>query len=177
MKRSCAAWGEIVVKRPALSSILLFCGLLAFSARPSTAQLTGHDEGEEWIEEGRQELCLFLGISSKESEAGFSVGLDYEYRLSRLFGIGALAEYTGADFRDGLLGVTFTWHAWQELKLVGAPSVEIDPAERSDAFVFRLGGEYAIPVRSGIEIAPALYFDISSEDLTVVAGAGVAKGF
>ena len=128
-------------------------------------------------EEGRHELGLFLGITTKEGETGVSVGLDYEYRLSRLFGIGGVAEYTGADFREGLLGVPFYWHAWKELKLVAAPAVEIEPAERSSAFVVRLGGEYGFSVRSGIEIAPALYFDVSSEDVAVVVGAAIARSF
>ena len=165
------------MRLPVICSVLLLGGLLAFSAQPAMAQEAEHENGEEWAEEGRHELGLFLGITTKEGETGVSVGLDYEYRLSRLFGIGGVAEYTGADFREGLLGVPFYWHAWKELKLVAAPAVEIEPAERSGEFVVRLGGEYGFPVRSGTEIAPALYFDVSSEDVAVVVGATVATSF
>ena len=165
------------MRLPVIFRVLLLGGLLALSAQPAMTQEAEHEKGEEWAEEGRHELGLFLGITSKEGDTGVSVGLDYEYRLSRLFGIGGVAEYTGADFREGLLGVPFYWHAWKELKLVAAPAVEIEPAERSSDFVVRLGGEYGFPVRSGIEIAPALYFDVSSEDVAVVVGATVATSF
>ena len=165
------------MRLPVILCVLLLGGLLALSAQPAMTQEAEHEKGEEWAEEGRHELGLFLGITTKEGDTGISVGLDYEYRLSRLFGIGGVAEYTGADFREGLLGVPFYWHAWRELKLVAAPSVEIEPAERSGEFVVRLGGEYGFPVRSGIEIAPALYFDVSSEDVAVVVGATVATSF
>jgi hypothetical protein len=84
---------------------------------------------------------------------------------------------SGADFREGLVGVPFYWHAWKELKLVAAPTFEIEPAERSSEFVVRVGGEYGFSVQSRLEIAPALYFDVSSEDVALVVGAAVASSF
>ena len=165
------------MKNKAIGCVVAVCTLLALAAQPVMTQEAEGENGAEWAEEGRHELGLFLGVTDKEGETGISVGLDYEYRLNRLFGIGGVAEYTGADFREGLLGVPFYWHAWKELKLVAAPAVEIEPAERSGWFVVRVGGEYGFPLRSGIEIAPALYFDVSSEDVAVVVGATVATSF
>ena len=34
----------------------------------------------------------------------------------------------------GIVAASFNWHAWKELKLLGAPGVEIDRADGSDAF-------------------------------------------
>lgn len=168
---------KIGTRRPLICTVLVLWCVLTLTALPVMAQEAAEDKSDESVEEGRHELGAFLGISIKEDDSGISVGVDYEYRLSRLFGIGAVAEYTGADFREGLLGVPFYWHAWRELKLVAAPAVEIEPAERSGWFVVRLGGEYGFPVRPGVDIAPALYIDLSSEDVAVVVGASVATGF
>jgi hypothetical protein len=152
-------------------------GLIALSAQPACTQETKPEQGEEWADEGRHELGLFLGITVKEGDTGFSLGLDYEYRISRRFGIGGLVEYTGADFRDGVVGVPLYWHPWKELKLVAAPGVEIQPAERDSEFLVRAGAEYGFALRRGFEIAPALYFDFTADDIAMVVGAAVAKSF
>ena len=60
--------------------------------------------------EERHELGLFLGGTHRGSENGFAAGLDYEYRISPLFGFGGLIEFTGGDIRDGVLGFPFFFH-------------------------------------------------------------------
>ena len=61
-----------------------------------------------------------LGVTDSDGDKGFSVGLDYERRLSRGFGIGGVIEYTGNDYRYGLVAASFKWHPWKELKLFAA---------------------------------------------------------
>lgn len=44
-------------------------------------------------------ISIFGGYSSDfKKDNGFKLGLEYEYRLSRLFGIGGMLDFTGADF-------------------------------------------------------------------------------
>jgi len=165
------------MKNKAIGCVVAVCTLLALAAQPVMAQEAEGEEAAEWAEKGRHELGLFLGVADQEGDTGISVGLDYEYRLSRRFGIGGLLEFTGADFRDGVAGVPFYWHPWRELKLLAAPGVNIEPADREGEFLVRVGAEYGFGIRRGFEIAPALNFDIASDDVTVVAGAAIARSF
>jgi hypothetical protein len=96
------------MKNKAIGCVVAVCTTLALAAQPVMAQEAEGEDAAEWAEEGRHELGVFLGITDKKSDTGFSVGLDYEYRLSRMFGIGGLLEYTGSDFRDGIVAVPFT---------------------------------------------------------------------
>jgi hypothetical protein len=157
----------------------LGCALLSLALGSGLGDCRAAEEQQdpEWAEEGRNELALFLGGARSGDENGFSVGLDYERRLNRRFGIGGVAESTGGDFRDGIVGIPLCWHPWKELKLLAAPGVEFAPSERSDEFLVRFGGEYGFDIGKGFEIAPSLYFDFTREERTVVLGASFAKRF
>jgi hypothetical protein len=161
----------------AIGCVVAVCTTLALAAQPVMAQETEGEDAVEWAEEGRHELGLFLGVTDKKGDTGFSVGLDYEYRLSEMFGIGGFLEYTGSDFRDGIVGVPFYVHPWKELKLVAAPGVEIEAEDGSESFLVRVGAEYGFGIGRGFEIAPALYLDFTSEDVAIVAGAAIARSF
>ena len=88
--------------------IVGLCASLALGPQPVRAagEETTQGESEEWAEEGLNDLGLFLGVTHAYGESGFSVGLDYERRLSRRFGIGGVIEYTDNDFRDGIAAVS-----------------------------------------------------------------------
>jgi hypothetical protein len=151
--------------------------LLALAAQPVWAE-TESEEAAEWAEEGRHGLGLFLGVTAKEGDAGPSTGIDYEYRLNEMFGIGGVLELTFADFREGIAGVPIYWHAWRELKLVVAPGIEFTPPlDGTGEFLLRVGGEYGFGAPRGFDIAPALYFDFTSKAAAYVFGATVAKTF
>jgi hypothetical protein len=69
--------------------------MLSIVAVPVLAGESGAGDREkpEWAEEGRNEIAIFLGVTeAQDFERGFSVGVEYERRLSRLVGIGAAAE-------------------------------------------------------------------------------------
>ena len=127
-------------------------------------------------EESRNELGWFLGAAFSEGESAASIGIDYERRLSRRFGVGGLAEYTGGDFRDGILGVPFTWHVRRELKVYAAAGMEFDRGGE-DFFLIRLGAGYGFDLGKGLEVAPAVNIDFTSEETTLVLGASLAWGF
>ena len=167
------------LRSTSIGCIVCLCVLLALAPKPIRAadDEAAQGEAEEWAEEGFNDLSLFLGVTSADGENGFSVGLDYERRLSRGFGIGGVIEYTGSDFRDGIAAVSFNWHPWKELKVLAAPGVEVERADGSDAFLFRIGAEYGIAIGRGFEVAPALNFDFTSDDTAVVYGVSFAKSF
>jgi hypothetical protein len=155
------------------------CALLALAPQPIRAagDESAQDKGEEWAEDGRNDLSLFLGVTDSDGDKGFSVGLDYERRFSRGFGIGGVIEYTGNDYRDGVVAASFNWHAWKELKLLAAPGMEIDRANDRGRFLLRIGAEYGFAIGKGFEIAPALNFDFTSDENSVVYGLSFARTF
>jgi hypothetical protein len=158
--------------------------LIAFAALAVTQPLVwaGEDDSgdgsrPEWAEDGNNEVAVFVGVTDVAGDAGGSLGLDYEYRFTRIFGLGATAEYTAADLREWLFAVSFNFHVWKELKIFGAPGVEIETEDGTDSFVFRVGVEYGFDIGRGWEAAPALNFDITSEDTAIVIGVGFGRHF
>jgi hypothetical protein len=131
----------------------------------------------EWAEDGHNELAVFVGITDVAGDAGGSLGLDYEYRFTRVFGLGATAEYTAANLREWLFAASFNFHVWKELKIIGAPGVETETEDGTDSFVFRVGVEYGFDIGRGWEAAPALNFDMTSEDTAIVLGVGFGRHF
>ena len=98
--------------------------------------------------------------------------------MSRLFGVGAVAEWTSGDIREGVLAGAVHWHAWRELTFLVALGVEFTPSDRSDEFLVRLGAEYGVPIgETGYEFAPGFDVDFSGEEVTLVVGAIVARSF
>ena len=162
-----------------IGCFVCLCVLLPLAPQPIRAagDESAQGKAEEWAEEGRNDLGLFLGVTDSDGDTGFSVGLDYERRLSRGFGIGGVIEYTGNDYRDGIVAASFNWHAWKELKLLAAPGVEVNRADGSDAFLFRIGAEYGFAIGKGFEIAPALNFDFTSDETSVVYSLSFARKF
>jgi len=130
---------------------------------------------DDWAEEGKNELGIYLGVSESGGDEGFSVGIDYERRLSLRFGVGGTIEHTGADFRENIIVVSFDWHPWKELKLFAAPGLEIEDGE--NGALLRLGIEYGIGIGKGFSIAPGVAYDITEDEDTTVIGAVFTKKF
>ena len=162
-----------------IGCFVCLCVLLPLAPQPIRAagDESAQGKGEEWAEEGRNDLALFLGVTDSDGDKGFSVGLDYERRLSHRFGIGGVIEYTGNDYRYGLVAASFNWHAWKELKLLAAPGMEIDRSNDRGRFLLRIGAEYGFAIGKGFEIAPALNFDLTSDETSVVYGLSFARKF
>ncbi|MDH3744352.1 MAG: hypothetical protein OES47_04535 [Acidobacteriota bacterium] len=147
-----------------------------------------HSAEHEEHEFHRHHVSVFLGVTDGEvtidsgpgpvtvkDEQAFTVGLDYEYRLTRRWGIGALVDYAGKDFRTSVLGVPVFIHASERLKLVLAPGIEEREHEGSE-FMVRAGLEYEFEV-GGISVAPAVNLDFVDDEETLVYGLSVGKGF
>ena len=163
--------------RRLFSGVLLLVALLS-GTQAWAESVQGADEAvPEWARDGRNEMAIYVGITSAGGDHGPSLGLDYEYRFSRLFGLGGTIEWTGADLRDGLAVVSFDWHVWKEMKVFIAPGVEIEHVDAGDLFVVRLGIEYGFDIGRGWEAAPGLIFDFTSEDTAVVVGVAFGTKF
>lgn len=142
----------------------------------------------------RHHLSVFLGVTDGEvekhagagveSEGGsvtvedqraFTVGLDYEYRLNRRWGVGALIDWAGKDFRSWVFGVPLVLHPKGGWKLLLAPGVE-DSEEEDSEFLIRAGVMYDFEV-GGYSIAPALNVDLVDGEEVLVYGVNIGRGF
>ena len=129
--------------------LALAAALSLVASQPVTAQDEEEPEGEvpEWLAEGRNIVGGFLGLTTSDGETGPSIGFDYEYRRSLKFGIGGMLEYTGANFREGIVAFAFYWHPQGRLRLTGATGIDIQRDDKNDEFLIRLGGTARITHR------------------------------
>ncbi|MFT5049412.1 MAG: hypothetical protein ACI8QZ_000805 [Chlamydiales bacterium] len=174
------------------SSMVVVLALLAVSCvtsggsplRPvprGSAVEEGHDENHEdaHVENhgaGAQALNLFVGGSSDIGDAdGFTIGLDYEYRLSHRWGIGGFAESVSGLNRSLSLGLQAYWHAVGELILVAGPGVE----RRGDEWepIARVGGFYEFPIGDGWILSPGVFYDITPNEDLLIYGLNLGFGF
>jgi hypothetical protein len=178
--------------------ILLVIG--CFGARAS-AQEHGEEHGAEHEvgehaehEFHRHHFSVFLGVTDGEvekeavvgteseraavvveDEEAFTLGLDYEYRLNRRWGVGALIDFAGGDFRSWVAGMPVFLHPGRGWKLLLAPGVE-DKEDEDGEFLVRVGVLYDFEV-GRFTIAPALQVDFVDDEEVLVYGVNIGKGF
>ena len=73
--------------------------------------------------------------------------------------------------------MSFNFHVWKELKVFVATGAEIELADGGDDFLVRLGIEYAFDIGGKWEAAPAVNFDVTSDEDTIVIGVGFGRKF
>ena len=123
----------------------------------------------------RNVLGVFLGSNHHgRRDNDPALGIDYERRISRRFGIGALAEHAFGSEEFSVYAVPVSMH-FGRWKAYIAPGVE-DSREHGAEFLWRIGGEYGFDV-GPIEIAPQLNLDIVDSEAVWVVGVVFAKGF
>jgi hypothetical protein len=139
----------------------------------------GARHGEEGAHHGEHEfhrhhVSIFVGDSNERGEDAFTLGLDYEYRLSKLFGIGALVDFADEPLDTAVVGVPFFFHATPHLKLLVAPGLEHE--HEGDEFLVRLGVIYDFEV-GRYTISPAVNVDFVDEEEVWVYGLNFGRGF
>jgi len=149
------------------AAVLIFAALFLNSAVYAAESEDGREQNE---------VGLFLGGSHHSDENGFSVGLDYEHRISDIFGVGALVEYTTEDFDSWVLAAPVFIHPYMGLRLLAAPGFE--NRESENKFLVRVGIAYQIPVAKGVSITPEYNVDfITNGEKVHVYGVSVGIGF
>jgi hypothetical protein len=85
---------------------------------------------EDWTESPNH-LGVFVGATSGGSSSGdgrdyaaFTVGFDYERRLSQLWGVGLMADWSFGDRREYILAVPVFLHPGSNFRFHLAPGVE-----------------------------------------------------
>ena len=151
-----------------LTTALLLLLLNSALATAQEADPAPHGPDEHQAEHHANHVALFAGASTLTGETpeggsgtAFTLGLDYERRLSRWFGLGLLTDFVlGGTGRAALLGVPLLVHPVGGLGLTLAPGVEFEKEEAEELearssgaeeahtsthFAFRLGAILFVP--------------------------------
>lgn len=179
--------------------LALVTTIVAVAASPTVSVAQEHGaEGEE-AEEAfhKNHLSLFTGgtteSSDGETSTSFSLGLDYERRVSRLIGLGLGGELVfGGDDREALAGLYFILHPAGGLVLAAGPGLELAKEGHAEGEVeaqqeesgtethagLRVGIVYEFEVGHRYSIAPSIYTDfIEGKEPTFVWGLAFGVGF
>ena len=130
---------------------ILVMALLLFVLLPGN--IWGQEEKE--APEGKSDISLFLGASSSSNETAFTIGIDYQYRISRVFGVGAILDYAGGDFKSTLVAPALFMHV-KKLSFTLAPGAEFSDDET--IMVLRVGASYEFEL-SRFSISPSIFYD------------------
>ena len=103
-------------RRPRLLPLLLLMMSVPLAvgttdARAALSEEEGHEEQGHEGGHHRNHVALFLGITHEGEENGFTVGIDYERRITARIGVGAIFDYASGDFRTTVLGAAAFYRA------------------------------------------------------------------
>ncbi len=147
----------------------------------------GHSLAPEFQGDRPHHLSALIGQTEVDGEgSGFTVGADYEYRLNRRLGLGAVAEVAFGEVDAGTLLAVADIHLVKGLALQTGPGVEwlreeahegedeaFESPDREAQFVYRVGLPYEFELgEEGFTLSPQLHYDLvpgSGEDAVVFA--------
>lgn len=137
-------------------------------------------EAEIWEEKCHHLTLLALGTHEYEdSVTAATLGIDYEYRFSRLLGAGFVAEYALEDIEATTILAVADLHVWRAFVIQVGPGVAIvteqDEPTRTE-FAFRTGVIYEIEL-GRLTITPQLHYDYTTGKDGIVFGSGIGWRF
>lgn len=137
-----------------------------------------HEATEEHGEHGGHEfhknhIAVFLGATEAEEHHGekgnpdFTIGIDYERRLSKLFGIGGMIDWVAEGNREYLIGVPVFLHVGKGGKFQLVPAYHQVRVGEEHGFVFRTAFAWDFYINK-ISLAPYIAYDfVEGQDFTV----------
>lgn len=113
------------------------------------------------------------------NETAFTIGVDYEYRINRRWGVGFVAEQAFGEIDSTTLLAVTDIHLWGGLALQIGPGVEfVDEGEQHETFAIgRIGALYELEFGDRFTISPQLHYDISSGEDAIVFGFAIGRAF
>ncbi|MEM1447530.1 MAG: hypothetical protein AAF957_03170 [Planctomycetota bacterium] len=133
-------------------------GLAACSAVPASSL---QEEEAPWIDEPHHLSVVAAGTHAADEDAP-TAGIDYEYRLNRILGVGAVAEYAFEPFNATTVLAVADIHIWRGLGIQTGPGVVLFDSEQ--LFVYRIGGLYEFELGGGMTISPQLHYEITDSE-------------
>ena len=173
----------------AAAAVILFFGAIGVADEPQHASSDPHGNGHEFH---RHHVALFLGATSGILENGhgedphahgesekrntdFSIGVDYEYRILKKLGIGALVDYAPGDLRTTVFAAGAFIRPIGSLLVIAAPGFERH--EQNRHALFRLGFGYEFDVADRFSLTPNFNIDFVNGRQVYVYGISLGTGF
>jgi len=151
--------------------------LISFTSQKAIAQIE-----VEFHENKRHHISVISGGTTifDTDETAFTLGLDYEYRINRLLGVGFVVEQAFGNIDSTTILAVTDIHLWRGLALQIGPGIEIldeetafGGEESATNFVARFGALYEVEFEGGYTLSPQIHYDASKEDALVF---GVSLG-
>ena len=139
----------------------------------------GEEHGEHFH---KNHLAMFVGSTEAEEHHGekgdpdFTLGVDYERRLSPLFGVGGMFDWVVEGRREFLVGPIGFLHPYKGLKFFAAPCYQRIREGEEDNFVFRVGTAWDFEIGK-YSLAPNVIYDFAGEHNFLVLGLTIGRGF
>jgi hypothetical protein len=127
-------------------------------------------------------IALFTGATTnfEHESTDFTLGVDYEYRFSEMFGVGLFGEIVFAEHEETLIGVPLFIHVKESpLKIVLAPGLimaEDHHGHKYEEFLFRGGLGYDIHL-DNFSITPTVNADVVDGHVSLAYGLAFGVGF
>jgi hypothetical protein len=117
----------------------------------------------------------FLGASTGSGDSGFTMGVNYERRLSELMGLGFFNDYTMGDMDRWTIGMPVFFHPYKEWRFVVAPGVQHKSGDTD--FLLRGGVGYEFKLEESWVVVPQFNLDFADGDTICVFGASIGYRF
>lgn len=125
-----------------------------------------------WQETPHHLSALMATTYTKACGNAFTLGIDYEYRLTDFLGVGVVAEYAYEDLDAYTYLIVADLHISDSLIVQVGPGVELHGNHKME--VGRIGVLYEFHI-AGITVSPQLHYDYHRNHKSAVV-AGVAMG-
>lgn len=134
--------------------------------------LLASEEGDHFH---KNHVAIFLGNTTDyHGENAFTVGAEYEYRLSRRWGAVGLVDYAGDKIDVLVLAAGAMFHGIGGLRLQAAPGLDIHNGKSE--FVVRFGALYDFHLGQWV-LSPSVYVDVLELKQNLIYGFGFGRGF
>ena len=127
-----------------LNILLLTLPFLSFAQQESNEK-----------EEKRNEVAIGMGGTTNKEATAFTIGIDYQYRITKLIGVGAIIDHAMADINSTLIAPALFLHA-ANFEFAIAPALEF--IEEGTVVILRLGVAYGFEL-SRFSISPGVFWD------------------
>ncbi len=135
----------------------------------------------------KHHIAIYNGLTTSITNelTGYTLGLDYEYRISQLLGVGVFGEYIFVESKEIVAGISVFVHPYKGLKIFAAPIIgfseeeheedggEGHVTEKETNIYFRTGLGYDFHIGK-LSVGPSVNFDFGE---TKVIGYGLSIGF
>lgn len=122
-------------------------------------------------------LSVIVGNTDLDNEgSGFTLGIDYEYRVNDVLGLGVVAEYARGDLEAWTYLLVADIHITNQWILQIGPGTEY--TDKHDLFVARFGTLYEFEFEGGWTLAPQIHYDYhDGGDDAIVYGVALGMAF